>query len=46
MKLGTILTIDHPAIVEIAGLAAFDWIWIDGEGCESSSQRDPFSAIP
>lgn len=30
-KLGTILTIDHPAIVEIAGLAGFDWIWIDGE---------------
>lgn len=31
MKLGTILTIDHPAIVEIARLAGFDWIWIDGE---------------
>ena len=30
-KLGTILTIDHPAIVEIARLAGFDWLWIDGE---------------
>ena len=31
MKLGTILTIDHPSIVEIARLAGFDWLWIDGE---------------
>ncbi len=31
MKLGTILTIDHPAIAEIAALAGFDWLWIDGE---------------
>jgi 2-keto-3-deoxy-L-rhamnonate aldolase RhmA len=31
MKLGTIVTIDHPAIVEIARLAGFDWLWIDGE---------------
>jgi 2-keto-3-deoxy-L-rhamnonate aldolase RhmA len=31
MKLGTIITIDHPAIVEIARLAGFDWLWIDGE---------------
>jgi len=31
MKLGTIITIDHLAIVEIAGLAGFDWLWIDGE---------------
>ena len=31
MKLGTIVTIDHPAIVEIAQLAGFDWLWIDGE---------------
>jgi 2-dehydro-3-deoxyglucarate aldolase/4-hydroxy-2-oxoheptanedioate aldolase len=31
MKLGTLITIDHPAIVEIAGLAGFDWLWIDGE---------------
>lgn len=30
-KLGTTLTIDHPAIVEIAALAGFDWLWIDGE---------------
>src|SRR5579863_2880147 len=31
MKLGTIVTIDHPAIVEIARLAGFGWLWIDGE---------------
>jgi 2-keto-3-deoxy-L-rhamnonate aldolase RhmA len=31
MKLGTIVTIDHPAIVEIARLAGFNWLWIDGE---------------
>jgi 2-dehydro-3-deoxyglucarate aldolase/4-hydroxy-2-oxoheptanedioate aldolase len=31
LKIGTILTIDHPAIVEIARLAVFDWLWIDGE---------------
>jgi 2-dehydro-3-deoxyglucarate aldolase/4-hydroxy-2-oxoheptanedioate aldolase len=31
MKLGTIVTIDHPALVEIARLAGFDWLWIDGE---------------
>jgi 2-dehydro-3-deoxyglucarate aldolase/4-hydroxy-2-oxoheptanedioate aldolase len=31
MKLGTIVTIDHPAIVEIAHLAGFDWLWIDAE---------------
>jgi 2-dehydro-3-deoxyglucarate aldolase/4-hydroxy-2-oxoheptanedioate aldolase len=30
-KLGTILTIDHPAIAEIASLSGFDWLWIDGE---------------
>lgn len=30
-KLGTILTIDHPAIVEIAALAGFDWLWVDAE---------------
>jgi 2-keto-3-deoxy-L-rhamnonate aldolase RhmA len=31
LKLGTIVTIEHPAIVEIARLAGFDWLWIDGE---------------
>lgn len=31
LKIGTILTIDHPTIVEIAQLAGFDWLWIDGE---------------
>ncbi len=30
-KLGTLLSIDHPAIIEIARLAGFDWLWIDGE---------------
>jgi 2-keto-3-deoxy-L-rhamnonate aldolase RhmA len=30
-KIGTLLSIDHPAIVEIARLAGFDWLWIDGE---------------
>jgi 2-keto-3-deoxy-L-rhamnonate aldolase RhmA len=30
-KLGTILTIDNPAIVEIARSAGFDWLWIDAE---------------
>lgn len=30
-KLGMILTIDHPAIVEIAALAGFEWLWIDAE---------------
>lgn len=31
MKVGSIVTIDHPAIIEIAGLAEFDWLWLDGE---------------
>jgi len=31
LKLGTILTIDHPVIAEIAELAGFDWLWIDAE---------------
>src|ERR1700758_72739 len=30
-KIGTLLSIDHPAVVEIARLAGFDWLWIDGE---------------
>jgi 2-dehydro-3-deoxyglucarate aldolase/4-hydroxy-2-oxoheptanedioate aldolase len=30
-KLGTLLSIDHPTIIEIARLAGFDWLWIDGE---------------
>jgi 2-dehydro-3-deoxyglucarate aldolase len=30
-KLGTLLSIDHPTIVEIARLAGFDWLWIDAE---------------
>src|SRR4051794_33155540 len=31
LKLGTILTIDHPVVAEIAELAGFDWLWIDAE---------------
>jgi 2-keto-3-deoxy-L-rhamnonate aldolase RhmA len=30
-KVGTLLSIDHPAIIEIARLAGFDWLWIDAE---------------
>src|ERR1019366_4170837 len=30
-QLGTIITIDHPTIMEIAKLAGFDWLWIDAE---------------
>jgi 2-keto-3-deoxy-L-rhamnonate aldolase RhmA len=30
-KLGTIISIDHPTIIEIARLAGFDWLWIDAE---------------
>ena len=30
-KIGTILTIDHPATIEIASRAGFDWLWIDAE---------------
>jgi 2-keto-3-deoxy-L-rhamnonate aldolase RhmA len=30
-KIGTLLSIDHPTIIEIARLAGFDWLWIDGE---------------
>lgn len=30
-KLGTLLTIDHPAVIEIARIAGFDWLWVDAE---------------
>lgn len=30
-KLGTVITLETPAIAEIIGLAGFDWAWIDGE---------------
>ena len=30
-RFGTLLTIDNTAAVEIARLAGFDWLWIDGE---------------
>lgn len=30
-KIGTVLTLDNPHIGEIASIAGFDWVWIDGE---------------
>lgn len=30
-KLGTVITLENPAIAELVGLAGFDWAWIDGE---------------
>jgi 2-keto-3-deoxy-L-rhamnonate aldolase RhmA len=30
-RFGTLLTIDNAATIEIARLAGFDWLWIDGE---------------
>lgn len=30
-RIGTLLTLDNPAVVEIARLAGFDWLWIDAE---------------
>jgi 2-dehydro-3-deoxyglucarate aldolase/4-hydroxy-2-oxoheptanedioate aldolase len=30
-RLGTIVTVDNPAIIEVASLAGFDWLWIDAE---------------
>lgn len=30
-KLGTLLTVDNPAVVEVARHAGFDWLWIDAE---------------
>lgn len=30
-KIGTLITLDNPAVVEIARLAGFDWVWIDAE---------------
>ncbi len=30
-KYGTVLSIDHPATVEIAATSGFDWLWIDAE---------------
>lgn len=30
-RLGTLLSIDHPSVIEIARLAGFDWLWIDAE---------------
>jgi 2-keto-3-deoxy-L-rhamnonate aldolase RhmA len=39
-KLGTLLTLDNPAIVEVARLGGFDWLWIDAE----HGQFDPRTA--
>lgn len=30
-KLGTLLTVDNPATIELARHAGFDWLWIDAE---------------
>ena len=30
-RVGTLLSVDHVAVVEIARLAGFDWLWIDAE---------------
>jgi 2-dehydro-3-deoxyglucarate aldolase/4-hydroxy-2-oxoheptanedioate aldolase len=30
-RIGTLLTLDNPAVAEIAQLAGFDWLWIDAE---------------
>lgn len=30
-RLGTLVTVDNPAIIEVASLAGFDWLWIDAE---------------
>ena len=30
-RLGTLLTIDHPVVMEVARLAGFDWLWVDAE---------------
>jgi len=30
-RLGTLLSVDNPAVVEVARLAGFDWLWIDAE---------------
>lgn len=30
-RFGTLVTVDNPAIVEVARLSGFDWLWIDAE---------------
>lgn len=30
-KLGTVVTLENPAIAELVRIAGFDWAWIDGE---------------
>jgi 2-keto-3-deoxy-L-rhamnonate aldolase RhmA len=30
-RFGTLVTVDNPAIMEVARLAGFDWLWIDAE---------------
>ncbi len=39
-KIGTVVTLPHPAIAEIARVAGFDWIWADAE----HGSFDPSSA--
>ncbi|MFZ0393749.1 MAG: aldolase/citrate lyase family protein [Terracidiphilus sp.] len=42
-KLGTLLTLDNPAVVEIARLAGFDWLWIDAEHGQFNDQTAAFA---
>jgi 2-keto-3-deoxy-L-rhamnonate aldolase RhmA len=37
-KVGTLLTLDNPAVIEIARLAGFDWLWIDAEHGQFNDQ--------
>jgi 2-keto-3-deoxy-L-rhamnonate aldolase RhmA len=37
-KIGTLLTLDNPAVIEIARLAGFDWLWIDAEHGQFNDQ--------
>lgn len=37
-KIGTLVTLDNPAVVEIARLAGFDWLWIDAEHGQFNDQ--------
>lgn len=37
-KIGTLLTLDNPAVIEIARLAGFDWLWFDAEHGQFNDQ--------
>jgi 2-keto-3-deoxy-L-rhamnonate aldolase RhmA len=45
-KIGTVLTIDNPAVTELVRIAGFDWAWIDGEhGAHTETSAAIASAI-